>query len=133
MYKPSPESRQYNLQAFGNYVQSERLKAGLTQAMLAEKAEITQKEISNIEHGKSNIGIISLFKLAYTLHISVDAFLYGLADIDILSQKTNYSDIVEILSPNQFNELLSIINAYLRSHNIPVEVHRKEQETTDGN
>ena len=58
----------------GEKLKIERIKRGLTQEALAEKAGITNVSISIIESGKGNPLHITLGKLATALDLPVDFF-----------------------------------------------------------
>ncbi|MBU3916235.1 helix-turn-helix domain-containing protein [bacterium] len=61
---------------FGRIVKKERLKAGLSQEKLAEKARMHRTYIGMIERGEKNITIANIEKISKALNISI-ANLFG--------------------------------------------------------
>lgn len=69
---PSPSSsRSTTLRSIGRAVRSSRASAGLTQAMLAERASLATETISRIEAGGMNISIGALEGVARALGLSI--------------------------------------------------------------
>ena len=64
--------------AFGNKVRQERLKQGLSQEELAEKAELHRTYIGMIERAEKNITLVNMYKIAKALNIK----LRDLLDLD---------------------------------------------------
>lgn len=61
--------------AFGQAVREARLKKGLSQEQLAEKANLHRNFISLIERGQSKIALDSLFALADALDMPASSLL----------------------------------------------------------
>jgi transcriptional regulator with XRE-family HTH domain len=61
----------------GLKIKNKRLASGLTQQMLAMKAGISVKYLSNIENGNSNFSFPVLLGIANNLNLSVDYILGG--------------------------------------------------------
>jgi transcriptional regulator with XRE-family HTH domain len=57
------------LSAFGEYLQSLRKKAGLTQEEIADKAGIHVTYLSGIERGQRNVATLNLRKIARALGV----------------------------------------------------------------
>jgi transcriptional regulator with XRE-family HTH domain len=68
----SPTPRQRILQKM---LREERLKAGLSQAELAQRLGRPQSFISNYEHSGRRIDILELFQLAEAIEFNPTAFL----------------------------------------------------------
>lgn len=66
-----------NLTAIGQFIQSSRKAAGMTQAELGERLNISAQSVSNWERGETLPDIALLPDLAGILHCSVDAILYA--------------------------------------------------------
>ena len=68
----------------GLSIRAERKKRGLTQAQLAEAADISISFIGHIERGTRVLSLETLVRLALALHCSLDALvgLPGLAPMD---------------------------------------------------
>jgi DNA-binding XRE family transcriptional regulator len=65
--------------AFGANLKAARLKQGLTQAQLAERAGLLQQYVSLIESGKQNVTLTTAQTLARVVHQNVSAMLRGTA------------------------------------------------------
>ena len=70
------EAASRHLRYIGSQIKTARKKKEWTQAELAERVGMGQKEISEIENGKSNITLLTLIKLAKTLEVK-SADLYA--------------------------------------------------------
>jgi transcriptional regulator with XRE-family HTH domain len=62
----------------GNTIKSERLRKGLSQAELAERAELHKNFIGMIERGQRSTTISSLRKICLALGISLTEFFHYL-------------------------------------------------------
>lgn len=58
------------LKNFGFNLKMLRLKAGLTQAELGEKVEISEHRLSEIERGKCNLTLKTVNKIANALNVA---------------------------------------------------------------
>jgi DNA-binding XRE family transcriptional regulator len=65
--------------AFGANLKAARLKQGLTQAQLAERAGLLQQYVSLIESGKQNVTLTTAQTLARVVHQNVSEMLRGTA------------------------------------------------------
>ena len=83
----------YNL--LGERVTTLRKKKGLTQSKLAEKAEISNNYVSNIENSHSIPSLETLVKICVALDITPNDLL-----LDVSTESANYSnnDITDLLS-----------------------------------
>lgn len=63
------------LQRFGNRVRALRLKQGLSQEELAERADLHRTYIGSIERGEQNISLRNIEKLAKALNVSPERLL----------------------------------------------------------
>ena len=66
-----------NLTQIGQYIQSGRREAGMTQAQLGERLGVSAQSVSNWERGETLPDVSLLPDLACMLHCSVDAILSG--------------------------------------------------------
>jgi transcriptional regulator with XRE-family HTH domain len=64
---------------FGRNVAAQRMKAGLTQEELADRADMHRTEVSLIENGGRKPRLETILKLAGTLGIPTETLLVGLA------------------------------------------------------
>lgn len=61
--------------AIGLRIKIARIKAKMTQEVLAEKAELTAAHISNIETGNTKLSLPTIIRIANALSVSVDELL----------------------------------------------------------
>ena len=64
---------------FGVNLKAARLKQGLTQAQLAERAGLLQQYVSLVETGKQNVTLTTAQTLARVVHQNVSEMLRGTA------------------------------------------------------
>lgn len=67
------------LKRFGETFRAERLKAGLSQEELANRAGLDRTYVGGVERGERNVSLVNLVRLARALGISVADLL---ANID---------------------------------------------------
>ncbi len=65
----------------GRNIKNARAEQGLTQYMLAKKADISQTQLSDYENGNKLPGLTSIAKIAQALGKSIDELCYGDASI----------------------------------------------------
>ncbi len=95
------------IKEIGSRIREARKTANLSQEQLAELLDISTAYMSDIENGKTNLGIKIFMKITETLKVSADWLL-----------QTN-TPIVSDYHRNEFNDLLSDVSADdLRSYNI---------------
>ena len=61
----------------GETIRSERIRAGLTQEELAEKADLARNYIGNIERAEYKVTVETLVKIAKALKVSVRDLVAG--------------------------------------------------------
>lgn len=55
----------------GDTIRAERIKAGLTQEKLAEKADLARNYIGNVERAEYNVTVEALARIAKALNLTV--------------------------------------------------------------
>lgn len=65
------------LQAIGGRLQQTRRERGLSQAAIARMAGLDRAYLSSIEHGKQNITVKALLRLAASLGTSLESLMRG--------------------------------------------------------
>lgn len=80
--------------AIGKRIKIARIKADMTQEMLAEKIELSPTHLSNIETGTTRVSLATIVSIANGLGITVDDVL---CDSVIKSRVRFEKDIAEIL------------------------------------
>ena len=63
------------LKKFGKNVKIERIKQDLTQEKLAEKMDVSQNYIANIERGKANMSLGKVLELANYMNVHIGKLL----------------------------------------------------------
>lgn len=63
------------LQKFGAKVRAERLKRGLSQERLAEKAGVHRTYVGMIERAEKNITLLNIEKIAHALEMPIDKLM----------------------------------------------------------
>lgn len=76
---------------FGENIASHRVKAGMTQAKLAEKANLSLRAVQDMEYGKSFAGSTTLDRLSRALGVSVaELFISEDDTLRSLSEATSF-------------------------------------------
>lgn len=98
--------KEIDYKAIGTKIKYYRNKQHLTQAQLAEKSGVEPSNISHIERGATKVSLPTLFKIANTLNVSLDALVY-----DSLEKTLHISnkELNLLLSDCNDNELKAII------------------------
>lgn len=63
---------------FGRRVSNLRRSKGLSQEVLAEKAELHRNYVGGIERGERNVGLRNVFRLARALGVTVSQLFKGI-------------------------------------------------------
>ena len=62
----------------GGNIRLYRLKAGLSQELLAEKADLHRNYVGDIERGEENVSVDALVRLASSLRVKVADLVHGI-------------------------------------------------------
>lgn len=62
----------------GERMRNARKRAGLTQAEVAEKMNLSINYVSDLENGKKNMSLITIASLCQCYQLSADYFLFGI-------------------------------------------------------
>lgn len=103
----------FDLDVIGNNLYKVRKEKGLTQAEVAEKAELSDRTYADIERGNVTMRIDSLLKICAALHISPNDILTSNSDIEITEQFI--ADTVKDCTHQEKKTALCILNAYIDS------------------
>ncbi|MGX2966954.1 helix-turn-helix domain-containing protein [Ursidibacter sp. B-7004-1] len=71
------EQRTLILKQLGLAIKLERVRYGLSQEELAEKANLHRTYIGMVERAERNISVINLIQIAQALNIGLDELVYG--------------------------------------------------------
>ena len=110
----------FDCSALGKRIKQERTTRGWTQAILAEKAGISDSHLSAIERGKTDCSVKNLVKISNAFRIPSDALLFD----TIFSHRIDIKKIDDLLkdcSPLEIKmlaECLASIKSSHRKHNI---------------
>ncbi len=63
---------------FGANLRASRVAKGLTQEQLARKCKVTSDYISMLEHGRANVGLDNIVKIAKGLRIPIAELIKGI-------------------------------------------------------
>jgi len=102
-----------DLHSIGNNLYTVRKAMGLTQAEVAEKAELSDRTYADIERGSVTMRVDSLLKICGALNITPNDILVSDNIIKITEQ-----DIVETIkdcSNNQKETALKLLSVYVES------------------
>lgn len=103
----------WDLHTIGNNLYRVRKSMGMTQAEVAEKAEISDRTYADIERGSVTMRVDSLLKICNALKITPDNVLVADNGIDISEQ-----DIVQAIkncSNNEKETALKLLGVYIDS------------------
>ena len=103
-----------NMNKIGNKLFEIRKKAGLTQAEVAEKAELSDRTYADIERGTSNMRAETLINICRALHITPDEIFVD----NECSPDAQSSDLYERLNACTSAEretAFKLLDVYLRS------------------
>lgn len=79
--RPRTRSRQPITVAFGKRVRARREELGLSQRVLAEKADLDWSYVAQAERGERNIALANMAKLAIALEVDLGDLLRGLQSV----------------------------------------------------
>lgn len=100
--------------AMGNKLYTIRKRCGMTQADVAEAANLSINTYAEIERGEVNTGIESIMQICRALNITPNEFL---VDTPLVSPFSEDEILARLHScnPKQKETALRILNAYLQS------------------
>ena len=95
----------------GRRVKQARLKADLTQELLAERTNLSTSFISRLENGNVMPSIPRLCELAAALDVGLQDLLFDLFTYNVESEKTKEELIhsIELLPPHEADHLLAYV------------------------
>ncbi len=101
--------------AFGKRVKESRNKAGFTQEVLAEKADITVSYLGEIERGEKTPSLDVLINIADSLEVSCDYLLRDNAGSGAVYVDADISRKLSSLTRKQRIGAEAILDAYIKS------------------
>ena len=88
-----------------------RIEKGLTQAQLAEKVSVTDAVISNLETGRSMVGVYTLFDILRVLEIGLDDILPEYIRHSKIND-SKYAELDRLLNTYPFEKQKAILNSF---------------------
>ena len=97
----------------GKRIREIRLKRGMTQEVLSEKAGVCNpQQISNIERGLSGMSIAKFKDICRVLEIDADYILFGVSTHNV---ETTLNKYIKEMTNEQVKNLLEIVKAYAKT------------------
>ncbi|MBQ8869564.1 MAG: helix-turn-helix transcriptional regulator [Oscillospiraceae bacterium] len=102
-----------NLCEIGNKLYKTRKNKGLTQAEVAEKAELSDRTYADIERGSTNMRLETLLKICNALNITPNDILVIDNNIEITEQ--DIAETIKNCSNNEKETALKLLSVYVDS------------------
>jgi len=102
----------------GKRISTRRKQLGLKQTEVEEKANLSQKYLSNIETGKSIPSIDVLLRLCHALETTPDVFLLGISESHNDNNIAITKKLNDLKLTNNQNKILSDSIDFILAHNI---------------
>lgn len=103
----------FDLHSIGNNLFRVRKTKGLTQAEVAEKAELSDRTYADIERGSVTMRVDSLLKICSALNITPDDVLVSDNIIEITEQ--DIAETIKECSNNEKETALKLLSVYVDS------------------
>ena len=104
----------FDLRTTGNKLLSIRKRMGMTQAEVAEAADISDRAYADIERGAVNMRIETILRICNVLHITPDELFTENAS-SLLSQQEELWMRLNACNPKDKETALQLLSVYLRS------------------
>lgn len=104
----------FDLQTIGNKLLSIRKRMGMTQAEVAEAADISDRAYAEIERGSVNMRIETILRICNVLHITPDE-LFTIDTPSLLSQQEELWIRLNACNPKDKETALQLLTVFLRS------------------
>ena len=106
----------FDFSVIGSRLYSIRKRMGMTQAEVAEAAELSARTYADIERGSVNMRIETILKICNVLHITPDEILTATACSAIAKQQELWERL-NACSPKDKETALNLLSVYLESLN----------------
>ena len=103
----------FNLQEIGNKLYAYRKQLGMTQAEVAEAAEMSDRAYAEIERGAVNMRIETILRICKVLHITPDEILTKEISTDL--QESDVLARLDTCAPQHKKTALAILDTFLRT------------------
>ena len=104
----------FDLQTIGNKLLSIRKRMGMTQAEVAEAADISDRAYAEIERGSVNMRIETILRICNVLHITPDE-LFTKDTPSLLSQQEELWIRLNACNPKDKETALQLLSVFLKS------------------
>lgn len=93
----------------GMRIREIRVQKHMSQANLADKANISLSQVSDIENGKSAMRLATFIRIVETLQVSADVLLRS--DIPEVNNiyRSEFAELLEDCSPSEIDSILKIV------------------------
>ena len=106
----------YDFRKIGNKLHDYRKKMGMTQAEVAEAANLADRTYADIERGNVNMRLETVLRICQVLHITPDEILTE--DVpSMISKQDELWARLKMLSPKDKETALTLLSVYLQSLN----------------
>lgn len=95
----------------GNRIRQLRKNLNMTREVLAEKSDVSEKFIYEIEKGNKGFSAATLYKISKCLNVSSDYILYGYSFKDYQGEIFN---ILACFSPQQLSQVCELLKGIQR-------------------
>ena len=106
----------YDFRKIGNKLHDYRKKMGMTQAEVAEAANLADRTYADIERGNVNMRLETVLRICQVLHITPDEILTEDAP-SMISKQDELWERLNMLSPKDKETVLTLLSVYLQSLN----------------
>ena len=103
----------FDLHSIGNNLYKVRKAKGLTQAEVAEKAELSDRTYADIERGSVTMRVDSLLKICGALNITPNEIL--VVDNNIKITEQDIAETIKDCSNNEKETALKLLSVYVES------------------
>ena len=107
----------------GKRIREFRVKKNMSQAALADKANVSLSQISDIERGKTSMRLTTFIGIVKALQVSADVLLRtDIPEVNTL-YKSEFAEVLADCTPSEIDSILKIVKEVKRS------MHNPKQES----
>lgn len=121
--KVSGDQRAEEAIEIGKRIREFRVKKNMSQAALADKANVSLSQISDIERGKTSMRLTTFIGIVEALQVSADVLLRtDIPEVNTL-YKSEFAEVLADCTPSEIDSILKIVKEVKRS------MHNPKQES----
>lgn len=103
----------------GKRIREFRVKKNMSQAALADKANVSLSQISDIERGKTSMRLTTFIGIVEALQVSADVLLRtDIPEVNTL-YKSEFAEVLADCTPSEIDSILKIVKEVKRSMHNP--------------